>query len=68
MLYSGTDLESYITKYTSVYEDERMCFDDGPASRFKVLHGAAPECDRGTSRIRNSAPLGPYSRNMPRAL
>jgi len=23
---------------------------------------------RGTSLIRNSAPLGPYSRNMPRAL
>ena len=27
-----------------------------------------PASYRGTSLIRNSAPLGPYSRNMPRAL
>ena len=30
--------------------------------------GANPKSYRGTWLIRNSAPLGPYSRGMPRAL
>ena len=33
---------------------------------WRVAHQIPP--DRGTSPIRNSAPLGPYSRTMPRAL
>ena len=34
--------------------------------RYKVGHVTSRY--RGTSIIRNNAPLGPYSRNMPRAL
>jgi len=32
------------------------------------VQGSGRGVYRGTSLIRNSAPLGPYSRNMPRAL
>jgi len=36
--------------------------------RAVLNEGQSQDAYRGTSLIRNSAPLGPYSRNMPRAL
>ena len=36
--------------------------------RGQQLQRTAPNAYRGTSPIRNSAPLGPYSRTMPKAL
>ena len=33
-----------------------------------LAHSLRSQHYRGTSIIRNSAPLGPYSRNMPKAL
>ena len=48
-----------------------LLFKKGPASPLPPSRGRVPATNpdyRGTSLLRNSAPLGPYSRHMPRAL
>ena len=65
MLYSGTDPESYITEYNLIYE-ENICDPHGPS-------GGVGQCQdhsiyRGTSLIRNTPLLGPYSRTIPRVI
>ena len=81
MLYSGTDPVSYITEYTLVYEEKTSTLNPRNARnpwhprhlatrnvRRSVQHFSVPGQYRDTSLIRNSAPPGPYSRTMLRAL
>ena len=47
---------------------EAMAREAQLAARLATLHPSTPGHYRGTALIRKSAPLGPYSRNMHRAL
>ena len=57
MLGSGTNQESYFAEYIVVYEDNLLL---NP-------HNLQPRACMGSWFIRNSGPLGPYNRTMPRA-
>ena len=65
MLFSGTDLESYITEYTLGYEDYYHGRDLGERVRNRR---DTVEDYRGTTLIKKQTPLVSYSRTMPRAL
>ena len=55
------DVLAYVMQNQDLKDLEVMSLETGCCRRVRRVY-------RGTSPIRNSAPLGPYSRNMPRAL
>ena len=70
-LYSGSEAGSYLRLIDFVYHSTLGFRVTKKKKKGGVCTGAVTTpCVqyRGTSRIRNRAPLGPYSRNMPRAL